>query len=341
MTLTDATAIVSLTMNPALDVSTRTPELRPTDKLRCAEPTREPGGGGINVARVIAALGGEATAFFPSGGPAGRMIEQLLARAGVPFRSIPIAGVTRESFTVDETSSGRQYRFVLPGPALTGPEQVMLFDALTGLSQAPRYVVASGSLPPGVENDFYVRLGKICRGLGARLSFDAPGDVLAASAGAHALLIKPNVLELEKAAGRPLRTRHQRVSAARRLIAADVAGTVVVSNGAQPVLLVTAATQETIPAPHVPIRSAVGAGDSMVAGIMLGLSRGMSMSDAVRYGMAAGAATVMTSASMLARRDDTDRIFRELCGKGAFDPPGRYIAVSAGRELRGRNLADR
>ena len=320
MTLPDMAAIVTLTMNPALDVSTRTQELRPTDKLRCSDPSHEPGGGGINVARVIAALGGEATALFPSGGPAGRMIEQLLGKAGIAFMAVPIAGDTRESFNVDETKTGRQYRFILPGPRLTGLEQTMLFETLTGLSPMPRYVVASGSLPPGVEGDFYVRLSRVCSELGAHLVFDAPGEVLAASAGAGALLIKPNLLELEKAAGRRLQTRRQQVNAARRLIAANVAEIVIMSNGAEGVLLVTAAEEEAIPAPHVPVRSGVGAGDSMVGAMTLGLSRGMTINDAVRYGMAAGAAAAMMPAGMLARREDTDRIFLELSLERPFNP---------------------
>jgi 6-phosphofructokinase 2 len=306
------TAILTLTMNPALDVSTQTPEVRPTDKLRCAAPTHEPGGGGINVARVITALGGAATALFPSGGPAGRMIERLMEDAGVAFRAIPIAGITRESFTVDEALTGRQFRFVLPGPPMTAAEQAAVLAALNGWAQAPRYVVASGSLPPGVGNDFYVGLGRACAERGARLLFDAPGEVLAASAGAGALLVKPNLLELETADGRCLRTRPQRIEAARRLIAAKVAEIVVVSNGPGGVLVVTASEDETIAAPHVAARSAVGAGDSMVAAITFGLSRGMTTCVAVRYGMAAGAAAVMTPASMLAHRDDTDRLFLAL-----------------------------
>jgi 6-phosphofructokinase 2 len=314
------TAIVTLTLNPALDVSTQTPEIRPSDKLRCAAPSHEPGGGGINVARVITALGGEATALFPSGGPAGRMIERLLEEAGVAFRAIPIAGITRESFTVDETSTGRQFRFVLPGPPISAAEQAALLAALGDWPQPLRYVVASGSLPPGLGRDFYVGLGRVCADRGARLLFDAPGEILAASAGAGALLVKPNLLELEAAAGRRLRNRAQRVDAARRLIAANVAAIVVVSNGAGGVLLVTATEDAAIAAPRVVARSAVGAGDSMVAAITLALSRGMATRDAVRYGMAAGAAAVMTPASTLAHRDDTERLFLALSGGGAVAP---------------------
>ena len=331
MTLPDRPGIVTLTMNPALDVSTRTPALRPNDKLRCAEPWHEPGGGGINVARVITALGGEATALFPSGGPAGRMIETLLEKAGVAFRSVPISGITRESFNVDETDTGHQYRFILPGPPLTALEQAMLFDALARLSPAPRYVVASGSLPPGMGNDFHALLGRVCREIGACLLFDAPGEVLAASAGARALLIKPNLLELEKAAGRRLRTHHQRVNAARRLIAAEVAEIVIVSNGAGGALLLTAAEEEAIPAAQVPVRSAVGAGDSMMGALTLGLSQGMTIHDAVRYGMAAGAAAVTTAAGMLACREDTDRIFLELSSERTFNP-GNCVEAPTGVE---------
>ncbi len=312
--------IVTLTMNPALDVSTETPEVRPSDKLRCAPPHYQPGGGGINVARVITALGGRATPIFPVGGPSGDLLCALLLETGIAFEAVRIAGATRESFTVDERSTGRQYRFVLPGPTVTGEEQAHVLEAIAALPDLPDYIVASGSLPPGVAPDFYARLGRAARRIGARFILDCPGEVLAASAGAGALLIKPNLLELEAAAGHPLADDRARITAARALITAGVAEAVVISRGVDGALLVTAGEATALPADLVPVRSTVGAGDSMVGAITLGLARGEALHAAVRYGMAAGAAAVMSGASELAHREDTERLLQEAMVRAAVAP---------------------
>lgn len=97
------TRIATLTMNPALDVAAATEALTPAHKLRCSSPRFDPGGAGINAARVITVLGGDAVAIFPAGGPTGARILQLLSEARVPCQPIAIAGDTRESFAIDET----------------------------------------------------------------------------------------------------------------------------------------------------------------------------------------------------------------------------------------------
>ncbi|HTY27042.1 MAG TPA: PfkB family carbohydrate kinase, partial [Mycobacterium sp.] len=111
--------IVTLTMNPALDITTSTDVVHHTDKLRCSPPRYDPGGGGINVAHIADVLGASAVAIYPAGGSAGDMITRLLTAEGVPVHPINIGGSTRESLTVNERSTARQYRFVLPGPELT------------------------------------------------------------------------------------------------------------------------------------------------------------------------------------------------------------------------------
>ena len=103
--------ILTLTMNPALDVSTATASVEPTHKLRCAAPVMHPGGGGINVARVLHRLGGDTLALYPSGGPTGAQLTGLLQAEGVPSQALPIAGDTRESFSVHDDRSGQEYRF--------------------------------------------------------------------------------------------------------------------------------------------------------------------------------------------------------------------------------------
>ncbi len=157
------TTIVTLTMNPALDITTNTDRVIPTDKMRCGLPRYDPGGGGINVARIAHLLGTSVTTIFPAGGHTGDKVTDLVAESGIPVERIPLARSTRESFTVDEDSTGRQYRFVLPGPRLTDAEQTECLDKLSAAAASADFVVASGSLPPGVPADFYQQVAEDLR----------------------------------------------------------------------------------------------------------------------------------------------------------------------------------
>jgi len=306
------TAIATLTMNPALDIATATPEVRPTEKLRCGAPRYDPGGGGINVARVIHALGGEARAVFPAGGPAGAMLGQLLEAQGVEYAAVPIAGQTRESLTVHEETSGKEFRFVLPGPELSAHEQDAVFETLAALDPKPAWLVASGSLPPGIGEGFAKRLAETARGLGARLVLDAPGKVLRAEAGLGVYLVKPNLGELEDMAGVKLDDHDKACAAARNLIAEGVAEVVVLSLGAKGAQLVTDTICEHFEAIRVESVSAVGAGDAMLAGLVLALSRGDSLPDAMRFAIATGAAATLRPGTQLVVREDVERLLAGL-----------------------------
>ncbi|MCW3846025.1 1-phosphofructokinase family hexose kinase [Sphingomonas sp. LB-2] len=321
------TEIATLTMNPALDVTTATETVRPGHKLRCGAPQFDPGGGGINVARVVTALGGAATAIFPSGGPPGQRIEQLLGQAQVPFRAVAIADITRESFTVDESGTGNQFRFVLPGPELSEAEQACCLEALKALPHRPRWLVASGSLPPGVPDDFYLRVGGICRSLDIRMLLDSSGPALAACAGLNAALIKPSLRELEDLVGHPIGSDEAEVAAARELIGRGFAETVLLSLGSRGALLVTQDSAERFQAIAVPVRSTVGAGDSMMGGVVLGLSRGMALRDTVPLGIAAGAAALMAPGTGLAHAEDVARLHAQLTGGS---PSGTMSASPSG-----------
>ena len=304
-------AIVTLTLNPALDIATSTDRVRPTHKLRCAEPRREPGGGGINVARVVQALGGEVTAIFPCGGAAGATIEKLLRDSGVPVAPVPIAGATRESFTVDETDTGEQYRFVLPGPTLGDGEVEQLLEAVAGIGAA--YVVVSGSLPPGCDPKIFHRLCALCSRSGARLVIDTSGKALTALEGGCAYLIKPSLRELQELVGREFASEAEECAAARELVARGFAEVVVVSLAERGALLVTEGIELRLPAIEVPNGSAVGAGDSMVAALTLALAQGEHLEEALLYGIAAGAAALTAPGNELARREDVERLYATAC----------------------------
>ncbi|NIJ20881.1 6-phosphofructokinase 2 [Sphingomonas naasensis] len=311
------TKIATLTLNPALDVSTRTDKVRPTHKLRCEDPRYEPGGGGINVARVVHALGGDVTAVFPCGAGSGATFEKLLRDTGVPIAPVPIAGATRESFTVDETESDQQYRFVLPGPTLAAAELDQLLHAVTRIDPAPGYVVASGSLPPGCDPSVFHTLCGLCGEVGARLVIDTSGPALAALEGGCAWLIKPSLRELQELVGRELDGDAEQLAAASELRDRGFAEVVVVSLGERGALLVAEGTELRMPAIEVPPGSAVGAGDSMVAGLTLALAAEKRLEDVLRYGIAAGAAALLTPGTELTRREDVERLYSAACSSGA------------------------
>lgn len=305
-----AGGIATLTLNPALDVNTRTPRVRPTHKLRCAAPLFEAGGGGINVARVVHALGGAVTAVFPSGGATGATIERLLAAAGVPIAPVAIAGVTRESITVDEEETGAQFRFVLPGPPFAAGDADRLFAALDALSPAPAMLVTSGSLPPGCDPAILGRLADWARARGARLIVDTSGPALAACEGIGAHLIKPSLREVADLLGRPLDGAAAQEAAALALRARGFAELVVISMGDQGALLagpdgILRVSPHAVP----PGGGAVGAGDAMVAGLALALARGETPGAALHFGNAAGAAALMTPPDELVRRADVERLY--------------------------------
>lgn len=304
--------IVTLTLNPAMDVSTVATRVEPTRKLRCGLPRYEPGGGGINVARVIQSLGGETVAVYPAGGPFGEMLQRALEVLGLPQMRVPIAGDTRESFTVDEGETGLQYRFVLPGPTLIPAERQACLEAIAALVPAPSHLVVSGSFPPDVELGFHDEIADLAERLGAKLVLDYSGEALrhaVARGGIH--LLKPSLSELSTLVERPLDEETEQEAAARRLVEQGAVEIVILSLGAAGALLASREGLERFRAFDVPLRSAVGAGDSVVGATVLALNRGWGLHDAVRYGMAAAAATLMRPGTGLCRMEDVERLYHE------------------------------
>jgi 6-phosphofructokinase 2 len=309
-----APRIVTLTMNPALDKSTSTHHVTPEDKLRCKTLVLDPGGGGLNVARAIHQLGGSALPLYVAGGMNGQVLQNLLQAERLPEWRLVIEGETRESFTVFEETTTRQYRFNLPGPTLARQEWQGALDIVTELIPHPDYLVASGSLPLGVPENFYVQLAERVADWPTRLVVDTSGRPLQALVDecAQVYMIKPNHGELAALVGRELEDDDDILTAARELLARCAIEILVVSLGAGGVLFITGDQAMAVRAPTVPIRSKIGAGDSTVAGITLGLLRGLPLLEAVRFGVAAGSAAVMSSGTDLCNRRDTERLFAQM-----------------------------
>lgn len=304
--------VVTLTLNPALDVSTSTSRVEPDRKLRCAAGRRDPGGGGINVARVAHRLGARTLAIFPSGGLTGQMLERLVEAEGVGSLPVPVSGETREDVTVLDESSGAQYRFIMPGPHLHGVEWMACLKALAGLEAKPDFVCASGSLPPGAPDDLYARVAEIVESWGVRFALDTSGPPLQAALSERVFLIKPNLRELRELTGAPLEDEASRIAACRSLIARGRTAAVALTLGHEGALLVTA--QDAWRAPALPVRpvSSVGAGDSFLGAMVWGLASKLTLREAFAFAMAGGSAALLAQGTQLAGARDVRRLLPQV-----------------------------
>ncbi|MFN7116341.1 MAG: 1-phosphofructokinase family hexose kinase [Saprospiraceae bacterium] len=304
--------IVTLTVNAALDISTAVDKLLPEAKLRCEAPRYDPGGGGVNVARVIKRLGGEALAVLQSSGSPGAKIEQLLQGEGVAYQSVPTQEWTRESVTVLDKGNGLQYRFVLPGPTLSEAECQAFFQAIRDLPEVPAFLVGSGSLPPGVPVSFYADLAQLAKELDTKLIVDTSGPGLKAAVEAGVFMIKPNLKELSALTGKAEVVHEEQEAMAKQLIAEGKCEMVVVSLGARGAMLASREGIVYATPPTVKVRSTVGAGDSMVAGMVWALAQGWDCRRVLQYGVACGTATTMNEGTGLCQKQDVEAIFRIL-----------------------------
>jgi 6-phosphofructokinase 2 len=289
--------IVTLTMNPALDACTSVDKVIPQHKLRCQAVRHDAGGGGINVARVVRRLGGDPLALVPVGGPIGQMLLSELSRETVAHVAIPIPGDTREDWTIDEISSGRQFRFVLPGPRLTDVEIAQCRAAVREHCAGAAFLVASGSLPPGVPATFYRDLATDLAETG--LVLDASGNALREGLGVAVHVIKPSLRELEDLIGHPLPDTDSRLAAARQIVRSGGARYVALTLGGEGAMLIGADTALAATPPQVAVRSTVGAGDSFLGAFVWALCEKLAIQDAFRLAVAAGAAALLAPGTEL------------------------------------------
>ena len=309
------TRTVTLTVNPSIDLGASTEKVMPTRKLRCSEVKRDPGGGGINVARVITHLGGDCLALHTAGGSPGQLLRRLLQAEAVPAEAVEVTEDTREDFTILETASGEQFRFVLPGPLLTAAELDRFKQRLQVLMQQhrPQFVVASGSLPPGTPPQLYAEIGAIVRARGAQYIVDSSGPALAAALdGNEFLLIKPSLRELRELSAAPLASDSEWRSAAVALVRSGRIRHIAVTLGEGGAVLVGADRILHARAPTVRVASTIGAGDSFLAAMVWRLALGDDIDRAFRYGVAAGTAAVMNEGTAHCRREDVEALFPQV-----------------------------
>lgn len=301
--------IVTVTLNPAVDRTFAVERVVPERKLAAHDERRFPGGGGVNVARVVHRLGGDERAYWSRGGATGDLLAELLDREGLAHEPVPVSGPTRENVIVREHVSDQQWRFGLPGPELSKDDLQRWREKLESLAPAPGYLVLSGSLPRGVEAEWFGELARAGKAR-SRVVVDTKGAALSCALGVGVFMIKPNIDELAAIVGRELGMEDAVESAARDIVERGGAEHVLVSLGRAGAVLVSKGEQTShISAPHVRIRSKVGAGDSMLGGVVFALASGWEPQAAARLGVAAGTAAVMNEGTELCRREDVERLY--------------------------------
>ncbi len=301
--------IVTITLSPCIDKSTSVASLMPEKKLHCSIPKLEPGGGGINVARAIKKLGGNAVAIFPSGGYTGKFFNHLLKEENISSLIIETTNETRENIIVLEETTNNQFRFGMPGTALAECEWKQCLKMLKEIDNEI-FIVASGSLPPGVPVNIYAQIAAIAKTKNAKFILDTSGEVLKQSLVEGVYLIKPNLGELSSLVGKKEIQVNEVKNIAKEIIVNGKCKVIAVSMGAAGAMLVTKDIAEMIVPPQVKRRSTVGAGDSMVAGIVYYLSKGKNIFEATQFGVACGTAATMNVGTALCKKEDADRVFK-------------------------------
>ncbi|MGB5648419.1 MAG: 1-phosphofructokinase family hexose kinase [Muriicola sp.] len=302
--------IITITVNPAIDKSTTVDGIRPNSKLRCAEPVFDAGGGGINVSRAIKKLGGSSLCIYLAGGSPGTHLHSLLEQEEIEQQQLHIKKWTRENLSVTDTANNHQYRFGMPGPVIEEKEWQQCLELLEVCMAEGDYVVASGSLAPGVPVDFYARIAQITQKQMAKFILDTSGEPLLLGAKAGVYLLKPNLGELSALCGVSYVSAMNIEDLAKTYLKNNSCEVLVISMGPKGALLVTRDHTEHIPAPVVHQRSTIGAGDSMVGGMVLSMAQGKSMTEMARYGVACGTAATMNPGTQLCKKENVDTLYQ-------------------------------
>ncbi|MFN8253681.1 MAG: 1-phosphofructokinase family hexose kinase [Ferruginibacter sp.] len=302
--------ILTVTLNPCIDKSSVAEKLKPESKLRCSEVVNEPGGGGINVSKALQKLETASVALFPAGGHNGNMLCSLLREAHIVFHAVDTKVETRENWVVLENSTNNQYRFTFPGRAVQEETIITMVDQVRSFT--PSFVIASGSLPPGLPDYFYGLIVKNAKSVGARCIVDTSGPALQALKGRGAYLIKPNIGELCKMLDIEWLDKEEVPAAAQQAIRDGFAELIAVSMGPEGAWLISAEEKHFAAAPKVEKRSTVGAGDSMVAGMTYMLQQGRTLREVINFGVACGSAATMNEGTQLFKKEDAERLYASM-----------------------------
>jgi 1-phosphofructokinase family hexose kinase len=300
--------IFTLTLNPAVDRELTVPEIVYDSVLRAAAWRVDYGGKGFNVSRMLQALGAPSTALGFAGGKSGELLQEGLESLEIQTNFVWIAGETRTNVSVVAEDSPHYLKVNEPGPIVSADEQGALIDKVTALAAPGDWWVLAGSLPPGVPQVFYRRLVEIIQDKGAQVVLDTSGEALALGCQAGPSWAKPNDVELQELTGLPTGSITHTMAAARALQVRGVPH-VLVSMGKRGALLAAGEEAWHLTSPTVQERNPIGAGDSLVGGLVWGLTQGLSLVESTRWGLACGAAAASLSGTAVGSRDLVESLF--------------------------------
>ena len=301
--------ILSISLNPAVDISSTAEAVKPTVKVRTSNQVHDPGGCGVNVARVIVTLGGKPELLYLAGGATGALMREILSSLALDQHWVAASAPTRISYTVRDLEQGLEYRFIPEGPAISRDEFQQVLDIVEQLDFD--YVVTTGSLPKNAPKNAYAQIANIAAQKGARVILDSSGRALSETLEqASVFLVKPSLEEMEQLSGKSLGPE-QAGEEALKIIRRGNVQNIAVSMGVQGALLATTSGVSFASAPRVTLGSAVGAGDSFVAAMTFALANNITIEEAFQFGIAAGSAAVMTSGTQLCRREDVIRLYKQ------------------------------
>ena len=302
--------IYTITLNPALDRTLWIQKIKPDDSNRIEKEERYAGGKGIDVSKVLKELGIINKALGFVGGFDGEELEGRLVNEGISCDFVRISNETRTNIIVNDMKERNQTIFSARGPEIKPYELMQMIHKVEKLEN-PEIVIISGSLPPGIHPEIYLKIIEIVKSKGAKIVLDTDGDALRESIHSVPDIIKPNVHELSRLAGTDLKEMADIINAARNTCEKGI-GIILVSMGAKGILLISDKEQYLASPPKVNVVNTIGAGDSAVAGFIYGIASGKNHDESLIYAVAAGTATTLRPGSALCRREDFLKIVPQV-----------------------------
>lgn len=289
--------IVTITMSPCIDKSTVVDKFIPEKKLKCSYPVLEAGGGGINVSRALRNFNTDSLCLYISGGYTGKILNNLVYHEKLNAIPIPSKLYTRENFIVFEKQTHLQFRFGMPVNQVSDVEWKQLMAQLKKVK--PEYVIISGSISSDIDPKFFIELQQYVKTTKAKFIIDTAGEPLKQLLKNGAFLIKPNQNEFSGLFGTRTLPSKEIVAKARTIVNKGKIKNILVSLGGEGAVLIDKESAWHFLPPKLKVKSTVGAGDSMVAGIVYKLNKGNSIEEAVKFGIACGSATTINSGMQL------------------------------------------
>ena len=294
--------IFTITLNPAVDRELTVPVINYDQVLRSKTQNVDFGGKGFNVSRMLKSLRAESTAMGFVGGKSGELLNEGLQSLGIQTDFVWISGETRTNVSIKSHDNDHYIKVNEPGPTITKEEQEALVEKISQLCQPGDWWIIAGSLPPGLPKDYYARLIEILQRHQAKVIFDASGQAFAQGCLSRPYLVKPNDVELQEMTGLPVESTEQIIKAANKLQEMGIE-IIVVSLGEKGALLLSQDENWWAKSPPIQEKNPIGAGDSLVGGMVYGLSKGYSLSESLRWGVASGAAAASLSGTAVGSFD--------------------------------------